>query len=143
VVLSEAEIDSVEAVLERGRPPSTLVPRSRGIVALAARLRGPPDGLAKRAPLFASALGGATRVEASLEPSDAGLALDLSIDLETESAAGRAAKLFEAVRDALALRSSAFAPAVEGATIAATGRSVQLRCTVPPALVLAALRKLE
>jgi hypothetical protein len=143
VVLSEAEIDSVEAVLEEGLPPSSLTPRSRGLLAFVARLRGVRDQLKARAPLFADTLRGATRVEGSLEPSDNGLTLDLSIEVESEESAERAAKLIISVRDLFGAGTSELSAAVRDASVTAAGKSVALRCAVPPALVLAALGKLR
>jgi len=143
VVLSEAEIDSVEAVIERGMPPNPLTPRSRGIVAFAARLRGVRNELAARAPLFAKALGGATGLEGNLEPSATGLTLDLSIELESEASAEHARELIESVRELFANGSGQAAEIARSATVAAAGRSVTVRSGVPPALVMLALSKLR
>jgi len=143
VVLSEAEIDSVEAVIERGMPASPLTPRSRGIVAFAFRLRGVRDELAARAPLFAKALAGAKGLEGNLEPSETGLTLDLSLELESEASAERARELIESVRVLFAAGDGQAAELARSATVTAAGRSVAVRSGVPPALVLLALSKLR
>jgi hypothetical protein len=101
------------------------------------------DQLKARAPLFADTLRGATRVEGSLEPSDNGLTLDLSIEVESEESAERAAKLIISVRDLFGAGTSELSAAVRDASVTAAGKSVALRCAVPPALVLAALGKLR
>lgn len=143
VVLSEAEIDSVEAVIERGMPASTLTPRARGIVAFAGRLRGVRDELAERAPLFAKALGGATRIEGNLEPSATGLTLDLSVELESEASAERARELTESVRELFAAGTGQASEVARSATVTAAGRTVAIRSGVPPSLLMLALSKLR
>jgi len=143
VVLTEAEIDSVEAVIERGMPANPLTPRSRGIVAFAFRLRGVRDDLAARAPLFAKALAGAKGLEGNLEPSEKGLTLDLSLELENDASAERARELIESVRVLFAAGDGPAAELARSATVTAAGHSVAIRSGVPPALVMLALSKLR
>jgi hypothetical protein len=144
VIASELEVDAVEAVLERGLAPNALSAPERGLFAFAAKLRRVKDRLVAKAPLFAEALRSAKRIEGSVEPSAAGLTLDVTLELDGPESAERAAELFERARVASASgRGSDESPGAVFArtmTIGAAGQSVTVRCSLPSAVVLALLQ---
>jgi hypothetical protein len=142
VIASEAEVDAVEAVIERGLGPNALSAPERGLFAFAAKLRRVKDRLIAKAPLFADALRSAKRVEGSVEPSPEGLTADFALLLDSPASAERAAELFERARAVSAQGEGRGADMARSAKVAAVSQSVTLRCSLPGEIVLALLRQL-
>jgi hypothetical protein len=143
VIVSEAEIDAVEAVLERGLAPMTLAVPERGLFAFAARLRRVKDRLAGKAPMFAEALRSAKRIEGSVEPSQTGLTADVALELDSVASAERAADLMDRARRASAEGEGQGAVFARTMTISAAGQSVSVRGSLPSAVVLALLKNYQ
>jgi hypothetical protein len=141
VIASAAEVDAVEAVLERGLAANALSVPERGLFAFAAKLRRVKDRLVAKAPLFAEALRNAKRVEGSVEPSSDGLTADVALQLDSAARAERAAELFERARVVSAEGEGRGAAMARSAKIAAVSQSVTLRCSLPGEVVLALLRQ--
>jgi hypothetical protein len=127
VFASTAEIDSVEAVVERGMAPSSLKPKASGVLGLAARLRGVTAGLAQRYPLLAVAFGDAIHLEGSVESTDTGLSLEVSLELPDEAGAIRSADAFGRVRQALLTTEGKLGAVAESSQATAVGRFVVVR----------------
>jgi hypothetical protein len=127
VFVSTAEIDSVEAVIERGLTPNQLKPKASGVFGFALRLRGVRTTLGQRFPLLAVAFGDAVHLDGSVEATDAGLALEVSLELPDAAGATRSADAFGRVRQALLATEGKLAVAAEGAQATAVGRFVVVR----------------
>ncbi|HWP09184.1 MAG TPA: hypothetical protein VNN72_25750 [Polyangiaceae bacterium] len=127
VFVSAAELDSVEAVLERGMRPSPLRPREQGVLAFAARLRALRYGIAQRYPSIARAVGDAAGVEGSIDATPEGLGLDLSLELPSELDAQASAEALGRVKEALEGADGKLGALAKGARAEAVGRYVVVR----------------
>jgi hypothetical protein len=103
VVVSEAAIDSVEAVVERHAPPNPIRPPERGIASAALRLgRGHPLlGNRARFPMVSDALDATQSVEVWIDQTAKGFEAQAAFELETEAHATRAAEILEVARATL------------------------------------------
>jgi hypothetical protein len=99
VAASEAELDSIETVVERGAPPSHLVPRERGLVSLAVRTSAIAAN--NESSSFAGFLRGARTTEGFVDAHGDGFRLEASCELGTEADAKRTVDALERVRAAL------------------------------------------
>jgi hypothetical protein len=135
VFVSAAELDSVEAVLERGMRPSPLRPREQGVLAFAARLRALRYGLAQRYPSLARAVGDAAGLEGSIDATPDGLGLDLSFELPSELDAQSSAEALGRVKDALAGTEGKLGSLAQGARAEAVGRYVVVRLALARGLL--------
>jgi hypothetical protein len=140
VIASEAEIDAVEAVLERGLAPNALSAPERGLFAFAIKLRRVKDRLVAKAPLFAEALRSAKRLQGSVEPSTDGLTADVTLELDSAMSAERAAELFDRARVASSEGDGRGAAMARSAKVTAVGEAVTVRCSLPADVVLALLK---
>jgi hypothetical protein len=127
VFVSTAEIDSVEAVLERGRAPSSVKPQSRGVLAFAARLRTLGAGLAASYPEFADAVGPALAVQGVVDSTATGLGLEVALELPTEAEATRTSDALGRIRQALLTTEGKMAPMAQNANVQAVGRFAVVR----------------
>ncbi len=127
VFVSIAEIDSVEAVVERGLTPNQLKPKASGVFGFALRLRGLRARLDRTFPLLAVAFGDAIHLEGSVESTDTGLALEMSLELPDAAGASRSADAFGRVRQAVLTTEGKLAAVAEGAQATAVGRFVVVR----------------
>jgi hypothetical protein len=127
VFVSTAEVDSVEAVLERGLPPSRLAPREQGVVAFAARMRALRYGLGQRYPSLARSLGDASGFEGTLDATPEGLRLEVTFELSNEMSAQESAEQLGHVREALAGTEGKLGTVAQGARAEAVGRYVVVR----------------
>jgi hypothetical protein len=127
IFVSIAEIDSVEAVVERGLAPNSLKPKASGVLGFAVRLRGLRTGLAAQYPLIATALGDAVHLEGSVESTETGLKLEVSIELPDPADASRSADAFGRVRQAVATTDGKLGEVARAAEATAVGRFVVLR----------------
>jgi hypothetical protein len=103
VVVSEAAIDSVEAVVERHAPPNSIRPPERGIASAALRLgRGHPlVGNRARFPMVSDALDATRSIEVWVDQTTKGFEAQAAFELETEAHATRAAEILEVARTML------------------------------------------
>jgi hypothetical protein len=127
VFVSTAEIDSVEAVLERHRAPSSLEPQARGVLAFAARLRTLGQTLVERYPELADAIGPAGAVQGVVDSTATGLGLEVSLELPSETSAERTAEALGRIRQALASTAGKMAAMAHNANIQAVGRFAVVR----------------
>lgn len=96
---SEAELDSVETVIERGAPASHLVPRERGLLSIAVRTAA--IAAQSEFSLVGGLLKGARTTEGFVDASGDGFRLEMSCEFGTEADAGRLVEALEQVRVAL------------------------------------------
>jgi hypothetical protein len=122
VFVSAAEIDSVEAVLERHRAPSSLKPQSRGVLAFAARLRTLGTTLIDRYPELADAVGPATALQGVVDATPTGLGLEVALELPSEASAERTSDALGRIRQALTATTGKMAAMAQNANIQAVGR---------------------
>jgi hypothetical protein len=135
VFVSAAELDSVEAVLERGMRPSPLRPREQGVLAFAARLRALRYGIAQRYPSIARAVGDAAGIEGSIDATPEGLGLELSLELPSELDAQASAEALGRVKEALAGADGKLGALAQGARAEAVGRYVVVRLALARGLL--------
>jgi hypothetical protein len=127
VFVSAAEIDSVEAVLERHRAPSSLKPQARGVLAFAARLRTLGTALIDRYPDLAEAIGPASAVQGVVDSTPTGLGLEVALELPSESSAERTSEALGRIRQALGATTGKMAVMAQTANIQAVGRFAVVR----------------
>jgi hypothetical protein len=118
VLVSAAEIDSVERSLNGAAVSPPLEPRESGLISAAARVRALHSDVLLRSDTLRRLFEGAQRVDGTLDVTSAGFELRLALQFEEEIAAARAAK--EARELADALRS---APGLIGKLASALGLS--------------------
>lgn len=135
VFASTAEIDSVEAVLERGMAPSKLAPKAKGVLAFGLRLRIVRGELERRYPILARAVGDTDRLEGSVDTTAKGLALEVSFELPSEAAATDSASALGEVRQALAASEGKMGTMAHAAEVQAVGRFVVLRAPLERGLL--------
>jgi hypothetical protein len=126
VFVSPAEVDSVEAVIERGMAPNPLRPKATGVLAFAARLRALRLGLGSQYPSLAHALGDAAGVAGNVESTGTGLAVELAFELPSEAAAGQSAADLARVQEVVASTEGKLATMAHDTKIEAVGRYVVL-----------------
>jgi hypothetical protein len=125
VAVTEAELDSVEAVVERGAPPNRLQPQERGFLSAAVRTRLelPSD----RFPELARALAGVRSVEGFVDTHGDGFRVEASGELASEAHAKQAAEILETARAAFEGASERWAKLARHTTIEAQGGTVVVR----------------
>jgi hypothetical protein len=127
VCASEAEVDSVERVLELGKRDAALKVPAQGVIALAARLPAILPRLLESAPTFAELLSGARELEASADITATGLRVAAAIKFQS----GGAAKRFGEAASGLATRLSGSPGAVgkiaQAARFETLGSDVSIR----------------
>jgi hypothetical protein len=138
VFVSPVELDAVKRVLADGPDPKRGNPTAEGVVSLDLRARPLAPGLAKKYPSIAAVLGGIDRVRGSAKLGDEGLAIDVEVLGKTAAGAAATSRFLEALRDSLA-QGSRFGDATRGARVELVERTVQVKLTVPPKVVLGLL----
>jgi len=125
VAVTEAEIDSVEAVIERGAPANPLKPRERGFLSAAVRMRSlmASQGL----PLIGTAFRGARGAEGFFDTDGDGFRAEITCELATEADAKQAAELLTAARAVLEAGGGRFASLARHTSIEAQGAVVIAR----------------
>jgi hypothetical protein len=133
VLVTEAAIDSVEAVVEGHRPGNSLRPPDRGIISLAIRLRPGNDLLrgADRFPMLTDALGGMRSIELSIDHTAKGMGLHGVIEFDTDGEAKTAGEILEAARGAIAEQKTRVALFARYGNVTAEGRHVVARVDMP------------
>jgi hypothetical protein len=127
VAASEAELDSVEAVIERGAPPNPLRPRERGFLSAAFRLR---ELSVDRFPELARALAGVRGMEGFVDTSGDGFRVEATTELASDAHAKQAAEFLETVRAAFEGTSGKWAALARNTTIEAQGALVVVRANL-------------
>ena len=130
IFVSPAEIDSVEAVVERGMAPNPLRPKANGVLAFAARVRALRLGLGAQYPSLADAVGDAARVEGNVDSTGVGLAVELELELPSEAAATASAAALGRVQQAVASTEGKLGTMAHDTKVEAVGRSVVLRLSL-------------
>jgi hypothetical protein len=125
VAATEAELDAVEAVLERGAAPNPLRPRERGFVSLAVRARSFATG--ERFPLLGTVFRSVRGAEGFVDTHADGFRVEASCELGTEMDAKNARDLVEAARRTLEAGSGRYATLARHTTIEAQGAVVIAR----------------
>jgi hypothetical protein len=125
VAATEAELDSLEAVIEEGASPNLLKPQERGFLSAAVRTRLelPSD----RFPELARALAGVRSVEGFVDTHGDGFRVEASGELASEAHAKQAAQILEAARSAFEGSSERWASLARHTTIEAQGGAVVVR----------------
>jgi hypothetical protein len=127
VAASEAELDSVEAVIERGAPPNRLRPRERGFLSAAFRLR---ELSVERFPELARALVGVRSMEGFIDASGEGFRLEATTELASDAHAERAAAFLESVRSAFEGTNGKWTALARATSIEAQGAVVIVRANL-------------
>ncbi len=127
VAASEAELDSVEAVLERGSPPNPLKPRERGFLSAAFRLR---ELSAARFPEVSRALVGVRGMEGFIDTSGEGFRLEATAELASDEHAKHAAEFLETVRAAFEKADGKWSALARNTSIDAQGAVVIVRANL-------------
>jgi hypothetical protein len=125
VAATEAELDSIEAVVERGAPPSRLSPRERGLVSAAVRTSFALP--TERFPMLAGVFRGARTAEGFVDAHSDGFRVELSCELATEADAKQASGLVEAARAAFEQDGGRFASLARHTKVEANGAFVIVR----------------
>lgn len=127
VLVSIAEIDSVEAVLERGRPPSRLRPKASGLLSFQARLRDARRLLGDRFPTLAKLLGGSHSIAGTLDVTGDALVTNLGLELTTDTEASEVASALDGLAKELADADGRIGLIARNTKVEPAGRFVGLR----------------
>ena len=131
VFVTAAEIDGVERVLERGVRDAHPTPPERGIVSVAARPRAFSAGLRQRAPAAARFLAKSENLEASADVLGDRLKIELSMTMDSEESARRAADAAGLLALELIEQRSIPESIAKSLSIEAVGTSVVLHVDTP------------
>lgn len=131
VVVSAAELDSVELRLEQREAAPVVRPPARGIVAFAARLRALRLTLHRRFPMLADMLEDAREVHGVIETGATGASLELSLPFASEASAETAKLGLTGVLQAFGERDGAFSALARRTSVERAGAHVVLRVSVP------------
>lgn len=127
VIVSAAELDSVELRLEAREEAPALRPPARGIVAFAARLRALRLTLHRRFPLLADLLEDAREVQGVIELGGGGASLELSLPFASEDSAETAKVGLTGVLQAFGAREGPFSELARRTSAERAGAHVVLR----------------
>jgi hypothetical protein len=130
VLVSEAEIDSVERAVELGKRDGALEPPAQGVVSVAARLDALLARLTPGAPMLANLLQGAAKLEASADVTATGLRVAAALTFGEESHAGRFARECSGLAARLGQGVGAAGAVARATRIEALGKDVTLRVAV-------------
>ncbi|HEX6763914.1 MAG TPA: hypothetical protein VF103_00515 [Polyangiaceae bacterium] len=125
VAATEAELDSLEAVLENGAPSNRLKPRERGFLSAAFRLR-----LARRNerfPELSQAFASVRSFEGFADTAGEGFRVEVTAELESDAAASHAKSLLEAARAAFDDQGGRMSSLAHHTTVEAQGPFVVVR----------------
>ncbi len=134
VIVSAAELDSVELRLERvsaAEEAPVVRPPARGIVAFAARLRALRLTLHDRFPLLADMLEDAREGHGVIEAGQNGASVELSLPFASEASAETAKLGLTGVLQAFGAREGAFSELARRTEVERAGAHVVLRASVP------------
>jgi hypothetical protein len=125
VAATEAELDSLEAVIEHGAPSNGLKPRERGFISVALRLRS--LGQTERFPKLAEAFGSARVIEGFVDTAGDGFRVEATCELQTDAAATHGKELLETARAAFDEQGGRFSSLAHRTTVEAQGPFVVVR----------------
>ncbi len=132
ILVSEAALDSVEAVVERHAAPSSLKPPDRGILSGAARIRGRRGPFSfERFPELSEKMRSLRSVEAFVDSSPEGFKLQVVFELGTGAEATAANALFERARAAFEGEKGRVAALIQHARVEAQEQYVVVRVDLP------------
>jgi hypothetical protein len=132
ILVSEAALDSVEAVVERHAPASSLAPPTRGILSGAARIRGRPGLLSfERFPAVSEAMRSLRSVEAWVDSTPQGFEARVMFELGTGAEATAATVLFERAKSAFAGEKGRAAELIQHARVEAKEQYVVVHLDLP------------
>jgi hypothetical protein len=131
VVVTAAELDSVELRLERREEGPVVRPPARGIVAFAARLRALRLTLHQRFPLLADMLEDAREVQGVIEVGESGASIELSLPFASEASAETAKVGLTGVLQAFGEREGPFSELARRTSVERAGAHVVLRVSLP------------
>lgn len=132
ILVSEAALDSVEAVVERHAPPNSVKPPERGLLSAAVRIRqrrGPFSF--ERFPEISEAMRSLRSVEAWVDSTGEGFKGQLVFELGTGADATAASTLFERARLAFAGEKGRIAALLQHARVEAQDQYVVVRVDLP------------
>jgi hypothetical protein len=132
VLVTTAEIDSVERRVERGSADEgALEPRASGVVSVAVRLRPLAARMRRESPQAARLLGRATELEAHGDLGSVEAHLELVLKVETPEEAARIAEAARAFAELIARYDQRMRALLEGFEVEAVGGTVGARLRVP------------
>lgn len=135
VFASPVEVSSVARVLRDGPDDHRGDPAALGLVSLDLRASRLPPRLERRFPSIASIIAGLERIRATASLTEEGALLDAEIVARTPEGAGRARRFLEVLRDNA--RDLRYAEIMNALAIEQVERTVRIRWTLPPRVVLA------
>jgi hypothetical protein len=127
VLVSHAEVDAVERLVERGLEPTDLVVKERGVVSLGIRPAALAKALSSRSSAAARWLSTATHLELTVEIRSFRATLTAILRFETPDVARRASRAM----DLLLLALAEDEPRLKGLGIRTVAEDAQVRITVP------------
>ena len=130
VCVSEAEIDSVERVLELGKRDASLKVPAQGVIALAARLPPILPRLLEGAPTFAELVAGARELEASADVTTTGLRIAAAVKFQSGGAAKRFGEAASGLTQRLGERPGVVGKIAQAARFETLGSDVTIRAYV-------------
>lgn len=135
VFASPVEVSSVARVLRDGPDEHRGDPAALGLVSLDLRASRLPPRLERRFPSIASIIAGLERIRATASLNEEGALLEAEIVARTPEGAGRALRFLEVLRDNA--RDLRYAEIMKALAIEQVERTVRIRWTLPPRVVLA------
>jgi hypothetical protein len=132
VLVSTAEIDSVERTIERGAGGPSLAPPEKGAISIEARVPPIAERIADRSPAAAKLLSRARRLRASADLEAAGLKAELELEFELEEHARRAADAAGILKRAMAEQQTLAGSIARALEIDAVGSVLVVAIALPP-----------
>lgn len=139
VLVSTAEIDSVERRLEQGIYEENLEPKEEGLVSLAARPAPLAARVAERSPAAARLLGKIRRVDATLDAVAERLELELTLQMVEGASPERTAEAIRLLAAEVARQQGWPDAAAEALRVDTFGSAVLVRVSLPLAALAPAL----
>lgn len=141
VLVSAAEVDAVERVLERGVRGPALQPKEHGTFSVSARPQRLAEHVRDRSPAAARFLGSARLLDATCELTHDELRLEIGLQFEDEPSARRAAEAAGLLAAALIEQGDVPRAVAQHLDIESLSDSLVLRARVPLALLAKLSRK--
>ena len=140
VLVSTAEIDSVERQLELRAGDEHLEPVAKGVVSFDARPGALASIIEQRSYRLARLLGAARRIRGHADLNAHGLSAELELVLPTAGDASEAGQAMAKITRAVSEASSQTAQLARGLTVEVVNRSIVLRLKLPPRIIAEVLR---
>jgi hypothetical protein len=139
VFVSEAPLDSVERRLELGADDAHVEPTEKGLLSVDARAASLRELVLDRSPTLGRVLAHAERVRLNADLESLGLRAELSLQMESETAARETAEALGELAAAIQSGEGLAARVVSGLRIEAVGSEVVARLNLPPEVLAAVL----